>query len=632
MNLSLKNRFLIPSVLLIVIGMGISGYVGYYKSKQALTASANEQLTQLATSTVKFMDTWIKDRKLDIDTWSRQKLYSTAVQDTFVGKAARKAANVEMARLKEQYNYYEDINVADLDGNLVASSSPGIIGKVKVDQREYHQVAKGGKFFVSEVTISKTTGNPVFMMSAPIHKNDEIVGVFFGVIDLASFSTTYVDTIKVGKTGYAYIYNKDGIILAHPDKSNILKLDMKEFDFGRRMMAQKSGIIDYTWKDVKKIVAFQTAGQIDWTVGIGAVTHELLSEVKTMGYVNLSVAAVIVVLAVVVILLLVRSTVKPINKIVEDLTEATEQVASGSAEVSSSSQQLAEGSSQQAASIEETSSSLEEMSSMTRQNADNANQARSMMAEAGQLVETVDQKMIEMVKAIHEISSSSEETGKIIKTIDEIAFQTNLLALNAAVEAARAGEAGAGFAVVADEVRNLAMRAAEAANSTSDLIENTIKAVKKGNELTQSTQMSFKENMEISAKVGELVDEIAAASDEQARGIEQVNIAVTEMDKVVQQVAANAEESAGTSEEMSAQAEYMRSIVKNLVGIVSGNAKKDSHKTKSASTAVTAAGGSMPESASKMDPTPGLKMMDKKAGKLKPEQVIPLSDEDFKDF
>ena len=140
------------------------------------------------------------------------------------------------------------------------------------------------------------------------------------------------------------------------------------------------------------------------------------------------------------------------------------------------------------------------------------------------------------------ISKASEETSKIIKTIDEIAFQTNLLALNAAVEAARAGEAGAGFAVVADEVRNLAMRAAEAAKNTADLIEGTVKKVQDGSLLVATTNDAFSQVKESTTQVGNLVSEITEASKEQSSGIEQVNIAISEMDKVVQQNAANAEE------------------------------------------------------------------------------------------
>ena len=182
---------------------------------------------------------------------------------------------------------------------------------------------------------------------------------------------------------------------------------------------------------------------------------------------------------------------------------------------------------------------------MTKQSADNANQAKAMMNEAKTVFQGANTQMTNLAEAIGQITRSSEETGKIIKTIDEIAFQTNLLALNAAVEAARAGEAGAGFAVVADEVRNLALRAAEAARNTSELIEKTIKAVKNGNEMTASTQEAFRANAEHSGKISQLEDEIATASEEQAHGIQQVNTAVAEMDKGTQQTAATAEEAYG---------------------------------------------------------------------------------------
>jgi len=268
---------------------------------------------------------------------------------------------------------------------------------------------------------------------------------------------------------------------------------------------------------------------------------------------------------------LTRGITRPLNRVIAGLTDGADQVSAAAHQVSAASQSLAEGTAEQAASLEETSSSLEEMSSMTKQNADHANQARAMMSEAHAIVEKVDNHMKDMAGAIAEITRSSEETGKIIKTIDEIAFQTNLLALNAAVEAARAGEAGAGFAVVADEVRNLAMRASEAAKNTNNLIENTIRAVQKGNELTNATQEAFKENAAIARKIGELVDEIATASNEQSHGISQVNIAVSEMDKLTQSTAANAEESAAASEELNAQAEQMTVHVEDLVAVVDGS-------------------------------------------------------------
>jgi methyl-accepting chemotaxis protein len=203
---------------------------------------------------------------------------------------------------------------------------------------------------------------------------------------------------------------------------------------------------------------------------------------------------------------------------------------------------LAEAASEQAASVEETSSSLEEMSSMTKQNAENANNANSLMKEANQVIVAANESMGGLTRSMGEISKASEETQKIVKTIDEIAFQTNLLALNAAVEAARAGEAGAGFAVVADEVRNLAMRAADAAKSTADLIEGTVKKINGGVDLVGSTNEEFLKVAETSTKVGNLLEKIAAASQDQAQGIEQTNIAVSEMDKVTQQNAAGSEE------------------------------------------------------------------------------------------
>ena len=265
-----------------------------------------------------------------------------------------------------------------------------------------------------------------------------------------------------------------------------------------------------------------------------------------------------------------KSINDPITKIIQGLTESSNQMSTAAVQVSSSSQQVAQGTSEQAAAVEETTSSLEELSSMTKQNAANAQQANTLMEDALGLINKGQDAMSRLTSAIDEIQSSSDQTAKIIKTIDEIAFQTNLLALNAAVEAARAGDAGKGFAVVAEEVRNLAQRSAEAARNTAELIEGSKANAERGVGVSKETGEALSEITTSSSKVAELVGEIAAASNEQSQGIEQMGTAMTQVDSATQSNASNSEESASAAEEMAAQAEMLKDIVNELVVLVKG--------------------------------------------------------------
>ncbi|TYQ16668.1 UNVERIFIED_CONTAM: methyl-accepting chemotaxis protein [Acetivibrio alkalicellulosi] len=294
---------------------------------------------------------------------------------------------------------------------------------------------------------------------------------------------------------------------------------------------------------------------------------------------NLAASTTIVIVGLIIALIagillsfvIISSITKPINRIVDGLSQGAEQVTAASEQLSTSSQQLAEANSEQASSIQETSSTLEQSASMVQQNTENTKQAAMLSQKAKEASDKGNREMSEMMSSMDEIKKSSDQIAKIIKVIDEIAFQTNILALNAAVEAARAGDAGMGFAVVAEEVRNLAQRSAQAAKDTASIIENNIGMSQKGVEVAKKVGESLSEITLQSKKVNELMDEIAAASQEQSQGIAQINKAIAQMEKATQENAATAEESASSSEELSAQAENLKDMVSQLLHLVEGN-------------------------------------------------------------
>ena len=246
--MNIRNKFLWPTILLIVVGLGTSATISYIKSKNALTTALLDNIEQRADTTSTALQSWIRDRQLDLKSWSHEDVYIKATSTSIIGKAARVSANEKLERLFADYGYYEDLILLDTTGAVIAASNADTVGKFNLKDREYFKASMAGNVFASDVSLSRNSGNAVFFISAPVGTKSEVKGVLVGIVSIGNFTKTFIDSIKVGETGYAFVMNQKGMVIAHPDTSMIMKANLGDFDFGKQMLAQKNGLIDYVFE------------------------------------------------------------------------------------------------------------------------------------------------------------------------------------------------------------------------------------------------------------------------------------------------------------------------------------------------------------------------------------------------
>lgn len=269
--------------------------------------------------------------------------------------------------------------------------------------------------------------------------------------------------------------------------------------------------------------------------------------------------------------IMIRSISAALKSAALSLQQATENINSAAGELTSAAVSLAESGSEQAASIEETSATMNETASMVRQNTDNTRYATELAEQAGTIAMEAVRNSEELIKGMNKLSKSSDEINDIVSTITSISFQTNILALNASVEAVRAGDAGRSFAVVAGEVRNLSQQSSEASNNTETIIKNNINLTKQNVENSKQVSKTLEEISESTKRITRLLSEIFNASEEQTRGVQQINIALSQLEKVTQSNAAISEESAAAANELKSQADNLFEIYKIIDQLVYGS-------------------------------------------------------------
>ncbi len=298
---------------------------------------------------------------------------------------------------------------------------------------------------------------------------------------------------------------------------------------------------------------------------------------KLIIYIGIKVLVMSILLVSVLLFIVNRFFIRPVSKAIRSLEAVETRVSQVSDRMAAVGWQLTLGTSRQASAVEETSASMEQSTSMVRQNTENVGHANRLMNETSRVVKDVADSMRELTVSIDDISKTSEETRKVIVTIEDIAFQINLLALNAAVEAARAGgKTGAGFAVVAQEVRNLAMRSSQIAKNTAALIETSIEKTKSGIDLIYKAGQAFTDVAAGAKKVGNLLSEVTASSEEYVQVITHVSQAMNDIYRVTQVNAANAEETASVIGEMEGQVKFMEGVVRKLAKLVGSESRGSS--------------------------------------------------------
>lgn len=513
------------------------------------------------------------------------------------------------ATMKDQKKYLSPEAVGAFyvwnNGDYVTSDG----AKGNVSDRDYFKeiFVSGKQEAVGKAVISKSLNAPIIVTTVAIAaqdgKNKAFVALQFKLEELSNIVTN----IKVGKTGYGWIADKDGMVIAHKNPQAIMNLNIRDADkegyrglnsLGKRTAAEEMGNGTYIDPDGVKMALYfvRVPNTPGWSLGITVPENEIYESVRSLILLLVLTALIAIGLAVVISVLIARRITNPLmticlamddfargdfsfdtvdlkqkekiiarndelgdlgrsldqmleslSNIVRQVIEAADQVSAGSDQLSTTSQSISQGATEQAASVEEISASMEQMSANIRQNAENAQMTEAIARKSAQSAETGGQAVLQTVEAMKQIAAK-------IGIIEEIARSTNMLALNASIEAARAGEYGKGFAVVASEVGKLAERSSKEAGEINILSGHSLK-------IAEEAGLTITNLVPEIRRTADLVQEINAASHEQDAGASQINSAISQLDQVVQQNASASEESASMSEELAGQAETLKQTI-----------------------------------------------------------------------
>ncbi len=608
-SLNIKARIIIPTALVIVVGLAIilGMFAGSYidatseLSAELLLTDAERQVSEVA----RVIESGITMTETLGDSIGAMAEYGKSSRADIVSLFAREVtygANISGAFAYWNPDAYDGRDAStptsaytDETGRFVpyVYKFGDTLGYAKMEDisqaEEYKKCIQSERTVVGEPFMADIVGEKrySFRVYEPIWIGDAVVGVMGMEFYLNDLVATVQQT-QMLDSGYAFLVTDQGQVVSHKNvdlqrqnlvdvasadvvtnmEKAILDVHPKEFSFDEDGVTYESAIVPIQIADTGST----------WAVGVVVPESEVKAAANAGLKTAIIVSAIVGLLAIILLYLLIRKIGNDLTGISDDLSQATSHISAASDQLANSSQQLSDSSNEQAASIEETSASMEETTTMIQLNAENTKEAMNVTLETQEASKDGFEQISEVVKWLDENNEASKKMFKIIKVIDDIAFQTNMLALNAAVEAARAGEAGQGFAVVAEEVRNLAQKSAAAANDTEEILAERIQYAKADAERSIGAKNAFEVVVQRLDKVAELIKEISNASEEQAKGAQQVSFAMSNMESTVQVNASAAEETAAAAEELEAQACELDKHMSQVDAIIHG-LKKEMQQT-----------------------------------------------------
>jgi len=608
MKLNFKQKIILPVLLLLIAGLGGSALISSSKAKTALKNNMMGQLAKTSQSTIVTMDAWVEDRAKDIETWRTMEICLDVLKKGTQGAPAREKMNRIFAQWRQRYGFYEGIAIADSTGEIISGSPSSIVGKINVGERGYFKRAMADQTIISDVLQSKATGNPIFVISGPIKNGSAVNGVLFAVVDLQVFSAKFTDPVKIGEKGYAYLINSNGMVVAHPDKSKINRLNLDHTEYGRQIMNRDNGCLATTVDERAVHNAFARSSKINVIAVVQSDDEEMFAPIRALTRFNFIISIFIVLFGITVVWIIASRIVRPINATVaalKDISEGdgdlTQRIAIQSRDeigelatwvnifiawlnkiivhigidseaVSASSEELlsvaelmledsesltgksetvatAAGEMSQsmasvAAASEQAAGNLASVTDSAGQMKQNLNQVAENCEKARTITRTAAETVNAATSKVARLGTSARDITRVTEVITDIAEQTNLLALNATIEAARAGEAGKGFAVVAGEIKGLA---AQTADATMD-IKQRIKEIQNS---SKATVQEVEQITQVISDVSRIVSEIAEAIEEQSGYASQVAENIEQASSGIREVNENVVKSSMVSTEIS---------------------------------------------------------------------------------